>query len=73
MTTKMKAVIYRQYGGSEVLEIVNLPLPLIGADQVLVRVKATGLNPRDVAIRGGFLKLISGRKFPKGTGFEFPE
>lgn len=67
----MQAIIYRQYGGPEVLETAQLPVPAVGNGQVLVRVAAVGLNPKDVAIRSGTLRLISGRTFPKGTGFDF--
>lgn len=67
----MQAVMYRQYGGPEVLETARLPIPPAGAGQVLVRVAAVGLNPKDVVIRGGDLKLLTGRRFPKATGFDF--
>ncbi len=67
----MQAVIYRQYGGPEVLETARLTIPTAGANQVVVRVAAVGLNPKDVAIRSGALRLLTGRRFPKATGFDF--
>ena len=67
----MQAVVYRQYGGPDVLEMTELPLPVPAAGQVLVRVAAVGLNPKDAVIRSGMLKLISGSRFPKRTGFDF--
>jgi NADPH:quinone reductase-like Zn-dependent oxidoreductase len=49
----MKAVVYRAYGGPEVLELVELPDPTIHVDSVLVRIKAAGVNPADLALRAG--------------------
>lgn len=68
---KMKAAIYKRYGAPEVLELVELPKPPVSANEVLVSIKAVGLNPKDSAIRAGMLKLITGRRFPKQTGFDF--
>lgn len=67
----MKAVIYNSYGGPDVLELVDVPRPEPKAGEVLIRVQAVGLNPRDPNIRRGDLKLISGKKFPKQTGADF--
>ena len=67
----MKAVIYNTYGDPEVLELVEMPRPEPKAGDVLIRVQAVGLNPRDPNIRRGDLKLISGKKFPKQTGADF--
>lgn len=49
----MKAVIFREYGGLEVLKYEEVDTPEIGPDEALVRVKATGLNRLDLMIRGG--------------------
>jgi len=68
----MKAVLYHEYGNiNEVLKIEECPLPELKEDQVLVRVKAVGLNPRDVNIVEGKLSFVSGKKFPKGIGADF--
>ncbi len=55
----MKAVVFRQHGGPEVLELAQLPEPVLGAKDVLVRVKAVALNHLDVWVRKGWpgLKL----------------
>jgi len=67
----MKAIIYRQYGDESVLEMTDLPIPQIGADEVLIKVYVAALNPKDVVIRKGLFKIVSGNQFPKQTAFDF--
>jgi NADPH:quinone reductase-like Zn-dependent oxidoreductase len=43
----MKAVVYRRYGGPEVLEYTDVPDPKLSQNSVLVRVRAAALNPAD--------------------------
>lgn len=45
--TTMKAVTYLQYGGPEVLQYIDIPTPVPGPGQVLVRVEATSINAAD--------------------------
>jgi NADPH:quinone reductase-like Zn-dependent oxidoreductase len=49
----MKAVIFKQHGGPEVLEYADVADPTINANQVLVEVKACALNHLDIWARGG--------------------
>ena len=49
----MKAAIFKQHGGPEVLEYADVPDPRIRADEVLVEVKACALNHLDIFVRGG--------------------
>jgi NADPH:quinone reductase-like Zn-dependent oxidoreductase len=49
----MKAIVYRNYGGPEVLGLDEVPKPVPSASEVLVRVKAAGVNPADWQIRSG--------------------
>jgi len=49
----MRAVVIPRFGGPEVLELRDLPRPEPGADQVLVRVRATALNRADALQRAG--------------------
>ena len=49
----MKAVIFRQHGGPEVLEYTDVPEPQIRANEVLVAVKACALNHLDIWARKG--------------------
>jgi NADPH:quinone reductase-like Zn-dependent oxidoreductase len=49
----MKAVVFNQHGGPEVLEYTDVPDPTIKANEVLIQVKACALNHLDVWARGG--------------------
>lgn len=49
----MKATIFRQHGGPEVLEYTGMPDPVIRANEVLVEVKACALNHLDIFVRNG--------------------
>ena len=49
----MKAIIFKQHGGPEVLEYTDVPDPSIRADEVLVEVKACALNHLDIFVRNG--------------------
>lgn len=49
----MKAVIFEQHGGPEVLQYNEVPDPIIKADAVLVEVRACALNHLDVWVRAG--------------------
>jgi NADPH:quinone reductase-like Zn-dependent oxidoreductase len=62
----MKAVRYSQFGGPEVLEIVDLPDPHAGPGQIRVAVHAVGVNPTDWKLRKGLM----GGKLPQTTGRE---
>ena len=49
----MKAIIVHEYGEPEVMKLEDVPLPTPEGDQVLVRIKATGVNPVDTYLRSG--------------------
>jgi NADPH2:quinone reductase len=49
----MKAILVRQAGGPDVLKLEDVPDPVPGAGQVLVRVHAAGVNPVDTYLRSG--------------------
>jgi len=50
---KMKAIRYSAFGGPEVLRLEDVPVPVPGEGEVLVRVHAAGVNPGDWQIRSG--------------------
>ena len=62
----MKAVRFSQFGGPEVLEIVDLPDPHPGPGQVRIAVRAAGVNPSDWKKRKG---LMDG-ELPQTMGHE---
>jgi len=66
----MKAVVIRRYGAAEVLQYEDVEQPKIEPTQLLVKVRASSVNPIDWKIRQGMLSLISGSKFPKILGFD---
>jgi NADPH:quinone reductase-like Zn-dependent oxidoreductase len=49
----VKATIFKQHGGPEVLEYADLPEPIVHANEVLVEVKACALNHLDIFVRNG--------------------
>lgn len=49
----MKAVLFRRHGGPDTLSYEDVPMPTIGPDEVLIRVKACALNHLDIWIRQG--------------------
>jgi NADPH:quinone reductase-like Zn-dependent oxidoreductase len=54
----MKAIVIDSYGGVDQLHLRELPDPRPQADEVLVRVRAAGVNPVDWKIRQGQLRFI---------------
>ncbi|HEY3903566.1 MAG TPA: NADP-dependent oxidoreductase, partial [Streptosporangiaceae bacterium] len=64
----MKAVRFARYGGPEVLEVADVPEPTPGPGQVLVQVKAAGINPGEAKIRDGLLHAVFPATFPSGEG-----
>jgi NADPH:quinone reductase-like Zn-dependent oxidoreductase len=66
----MKAAVYTQYGGPEVLHIRDVEKPQPKENEVLIRVKACSINDWDWALLGGadvVTKVMNGRKKPKLT------
>lgn len=49
----MKAILVHEFGGPEVLALEEIPLPKPGPGEVLVRVRAAGVNPYDTYMRNG--------------------
>jgi len=69
--TTMKRIQYHQYGGPEVMRFEDFQPTRPGPGEVLVRVKAAAANPMDWKIRNGQMKIMTGRKFPRGLGHDF--
>ena len=49
----MQAIVQDKYGSAEVLELREIEPPAIGDHEVLVRVRAAGVNPADWAVMSG--------------------
>ena len=64
----MRSIVVTQYGGPEVLSLVEVPVPEPNQGEVLVRVVAAGVNYADIMQRNGLYP--SGPKPPFGAGFE---
>ena len=67
----MKAVRFDEYGPVAVLDVRDVPIPEAGPGQVLIRVKAAGINPGEAKIREGFLHAMWPATFPSGQGSDF--
>ena len=66
----MKAIQFRRYGPSDVLEYVERDLPSPADHQCLVKVSASSVNPIDWKIRKGKLKMVLRPRFPMVLGFD---
>lgn len=56
--TDMKAARVNQWGGSDAVQVENIPRPEPAADEVLIRVRAAGINPVDWKTRQGYLSQL---------------
>lgn len=66
----MKAFVMHRYGGPDVARFDEVATPVPAAGEVLIRVRAAGLNPVDYKIREGKLKVISRLALPCVMGNE---
>ena len=64
----MKAVRFGEYGGVDVLDTAEVPVPEPGPGEALVQVKAAGINPGEAKIRQGLLHSRYPATFPSGEG-----
>lgn len=63
----MKAILVREFGGPEVQKHEELPAPKPAAGQILVRIKAAGVNPADTYIRSGAYPVKPALPFTPGS------
>jgi NADPH:quinone reductase-like Zn-dependent oxidoreductase len=63
-----RAVRFDRYGGVDVLNVVDVERPVPAPGEVLVRVKAAGINPGEASIREGLLHERWPATFPSGEG-----
>ncbi len=66
----MKAIEFNEYGGPDVLHIVDAEPPHAGPGEVRIRVRAAGVNPSDWKRREGQYRAFEDVHFPAGLGVE---
>lgn len=66
----MKAVQFSEYGGPEVVHVVDVDAPHAGPGQVRIAVRAAGVNPSDWKRREGQYRAFEAVTFPSGFGVE---
>ena len=66
----MKAIQFKEYGGPEVLELVDIAEPHAGPGEVRIKVRATAVNQPDWKVRAGTRREMFPRDLPSGVGFE---
>jgi len=64
----MRAVRFDEYGDVDVLDVREVEDPRAGAGRVVVRMRAAGINPGEIAIRSGALRDRWPATFPSGEG-----
>lgn len=62
--------MHRRYGPPDVLEVADVPEPVVGAHDVLVEVRAAAVNPVDVKMRSGSHRVVVPRRFPWVPGLD---
>src|SRR4051812_9533106 len=66
----MRAVIFNEYGGPEVLQVGDVPEPQAGPGQIRIAVRAAGVNPIDWKMRSGAMREMMPLDFPVVDGRE---
>lgn len=66
----MKAMAITEYGGRDKLRLMDIPTPVAGPGEVLIRIRASGVNPVDRKIRQGLLAKRLPNIFPLTLGLE---
>ncbi|MGC4940715.1 NADP-dependent oxidoreductase [Kribbella sp. DT2] len=66
----MRAVVFEEFGGPEVLGVREIDAPQAGAGQVRIAVKAAGVNPMDYKVRRGWFEAMMPTTFPAVPGVE---
>jgi NADPH:quinone reductase-like Zn-dependent oxidoreductase len=65
-----KQIQFEEYGPPEVMQLIDVPDPEPGPGQLLVSVRAAGVNPVEYKIRSGFMATMRPMELPAGLGSE---
>jgi len=65
-----KAAYFEEFGSLEKIKVGSLPVPELKEGEVLVQVKAAGINPVDAAVREGYLNAFIPVIFPAIPGWD---
>jgi len=63
----MQAIVVREFGGPDVLRLETRPDPTAGPGQVVVRVRAAGVNPVEAYVRSGLYARLPALPYTPGT------
>lgn len=66
----MKAIVIREFGGPDHLQLAEVPTPQPGPDEVLIEIAYTSVNPVDWKIREGMLQTMFPHRFPLILGWD---
>jgi NADPH:quinone reductase-like Zn-dependent oxidoreductase len=67
----MKRIQYAEYGGPELMRLEDFELDEPRKGEVAVKVKFAAINPIDWKVRNGYLKMVTGKVFPRAMGSDF--
>lgn len=67
----MKRIQYHRYGGPEIMQLEDFELQIPGKGEVAVKVAFAAINPIDWKVRNGYLKMVTGKVFPRAMGSDF--
>lgn len=66
----MKAIVIDEFGGPEKMARRDIPAPVPGDDEVLIRIAYAGVNPVDWKIREGLMEKVFPHRFPLTLGWD---
>ncbi|RZL07912.1 MAG: NADP-dependent oxidoreductase [Hymenobacter sp.] len=70
MAEQTQAAYYTEFGGIDKIQVGPLDLPAVGEGEVLLRVKAAGINPVDYIVREGHFQAVVPNAFPAVPGWD---
>ena len=62
----MRAIVYHNYGSPDVLKCEEIEKPTAQDNEVLIKVRASSVNPLDCGVPTGSARIVTGLRKPKG-------